>query len=105
MPKKGAVRFGKRRKLATRYIRPFEVLNRVGTIAYRLALPPSLSGVHKVFHVSMLRKYIPHPVHVVGWGEITIDTYGTFQEGPMHILDSRDKVLRRKTVRLVKVLW
>ena len=105
MPKRGVVRFGKRGKLAPRYIGPFEVLERVGTIAYRLALPPSLSGIHKVFHVSMLRKYIQDPAHVVDWGEITIDTYGTFDEGPMRILDSRDKVLRRKTVRLVKVLW
>ena len=59
MPKRGVVRFGKRGKLAPRYIGPFEVLERVGTIAYRLALPLSLSGVQKVFHVSMLRKYIP----------------------------------------------
>ena len=87
------VRFGKRGKLAPRYIGLFEVLERVGTIAYRLALPPSLSGVHKVFHVSMLRKYTPDPTHVVNWGEITDDTYGTFKEGPMRILDSRDKVL------------
>ena len=58
-----------------------------------------------MFHVSMLRKYIPDPALVVDWGEITIKTYGTFEEGPMRILDSRDKVLRRKIVRLVKVLW
>ena len=105
MPKKEVVRFGKRGKLAPRYIEPFEILDRVGTVAYRLALPPSLSGVHEVFHVSMLRKYTPNPTHVVDWGEITIDTDGTFEERPMHIMDSRDQVLRRKTVRLVKVLW
>ena len=75
------------------------------TISYRLALPPSLSSVHKVFHVSMLQKYTPDPAYVVDWGEITVDTYGIFKEGPMRILDSRDRVLRRKTVRLVKVLW
>ena len=102
MPKRGVVRFGKQGKLASRYIGPFEVLERVGTIAYRLALPPILSGAHMVFHVSILRKYIPDLAHVVDWGEITIDTYETFKEGPMSILDSRDKVLRRKTVRLVK---
>ena len=105
MPKRGVVKFGKQGKLAPRYIGPFEVLERVGTIAYRLALPLNLSGVHKVFHVSMLRKYTPDLAHVVDWGEITVDTYGTFKEGPMRILDSRDKVLQRKTVRLVKVLW
>ena len=77
----------------------------MGTVAYRLTLPPSLSGVHEVFHVSMLWKYTPDLAHLVDWGEITVDTDGTFEEGPMRILDSWDQVLRRKTVRLVKVLW
>ena len=105
MPKRGVVRFGKRGKLTPRYIRPFEVLERLGTVAYRLALPPSLSSVHEVFHVSMLWKYTPDPAHIVDWGEITIETYGTFEEGPIRILDSRDLVLRSKTMWLVKVLW
>ena len=64
-----------------------------------------MSGVHEIFHVSMLRKYTPDPAYVVDWGEITVDTDGTFEEGPVSIMDSRDQVLRRKTVRLVKVLW
>ena len=93
MPKRGVVRFGKRGKLVSRYIGPFEILEMVGTIAYRLALPLSLSGVHEVFHVSMLQKYTLDPAHVVDWGKITIDTDGTFEEGPMRILDSRDQVL------------
>ena len=58
-----------------------------------------------MFHVSMLQKYTPDPTHVVDWGEITVDTYGTFMEGPVCIIDSWDQVLRRKTVQLVKVLW
>ena len=91
--------------LASRYIGPFEVLERVGTVAYQLALPSSLSGVHEVFHVSMLWKYTLDPAHVVDWGGIIVDTDGTFDEGPTCILDSRDQVLRRKNVRLVKVLW
>ena len=53
----------------------------------------------------MLRRYTPGPAHVVDWGEITVDTNGTFEEGLMCIMDSQDQVLRRKTVRLVKVLW
>ena len=65
MSKRGVVRFDKRGKLSPRNIGPFEVLERVGIVAYRLALPPSLSGVHEVFHVSMLRKYILDPTHVV----------------------------------------
>ena len=105
MPKRGVVRFGKRGKLSPRFIGPFEILERVDTVAYRLTLPPSMLGVHEVFHVSMLRKYTPDPAHVMDWGQIEIDTDGTFEEGPICILDSRDQVLRRKTVRLEKVLW
>ena len=105
MPKREVVRFGKRGKLSPRFIGPFEILERVGTIAYRLALPPSMTDVREVFHVSMLQKYSPNPTHVVDWGEIDVDTDGTFEEGPMCILDSRDQVLPCKTVRLVRVLW
>ena len=65
MPKRGVIKFGKQGKVSLRYIEPFEVLERVGTVAYRLALRPNLSGVHVVFHVSMLWKYTPDPTHVV----------------------------------------
>ena len=57
--------FGKRGKLSPKFIGPFEILERVGIVAYRLALPPRMSGVHEVFHVSMLRRYTPDPAHVV----------------------------------------
>ena len=104
MPKRGVVRLGKRGKLSPRFIGPFEILERIGSVSYRLALPPSMSGVHEVFHVSMLRKYTPDPAHVVDWGQIEVDTDGTFQEGPVCILDFHQQVLRHKTVRLVRVL-
>ena len=105
MPKRGVVRLGKRGKLSPRFIGPFEILERLGTFAYRLALPHSMSGVHEVLHVSMLRKYTPDPAHVVDWGQIEVDMKGTFEERPVCIVDSRDQVLRCKTVRLVRVLW
>ena len=105
MPKRGVVRFKKHGKLLPRFIGPFEILERVGTVAYRLALPPNMSGVHEVFHVSMLLRYTPDPAHVVDWGEIEVDTDMTFEEGPMCIMDNRDQVLRCKTVRLVRVIW
>ena len=105
MPKRGVIIFGKRGKLSTRYIGPFEVLERVGTVAYRLALPPSFSSVHEVFQVSMLRKYTPDPTHIVDWGELVVDADRTFEEGPVRIRDSREQVFLGKTVRLVKVLW
>ena len=95
MPKRRVVKFGKQGKLLSRFIGPFEILERVGIVAYRLALPPSMSGVHEAFHVSMLRRYTPDPAHVVDWGKIEVDIYGTFEEGPMRIMDSRDQVLRR----------
>ena len=105
MPKRGVVRFEKWGKLSPRYIGSFEVLKKVGMVAYRLALLPNLSGVHAAFHVFMLWKYTPNSNHLVDWGEFVVDADGTFEEGLVHIMDSRDKVLRGKTVRLVKVLW
>ena len=90
MPKRGVFRFGKRGKLSPRFIGLLEILERIGTVAYRLALLPSMSGVHEVFHVSMLLKYTPDPAHVVDWGQIEVDTDVTFEEGPVCILDSRD---------------
>ena len=65
MPKRGMVRFGKRGKLSPRFIGPFEILERIGVVSYRLALPPNMLRVHEVFHVSMLRKYTPDLAHVV----------------------------------------
>ena len=65
IPKRGVVRFGKCGKLSPRFIGPFEILERVGIVAYRLALPPSMSGVHEVFHVSMLQRYTPDLAHIV----------------------------------------
>ena len=65
MPKRGVVKFDKRGKLVLRYIGPFEILERVGIVVYRLELLLSLSSVHEVFHVSMLWKYTPYPIHVV----------------------------------------
>ena len=105
MPKRGVIRFGKRGKLSPRYIGSFEVLERVGTVAYRLALSSSLSSVHEVFHVSMLQKYTLDPTHIVDWGELVVDVDGTFEEGPVLIMDSQEQVLCAKTVRLVKRLW
>ena len=105
MPKRRVIRFSKQGKLSQRYIVLFDVLERVGTITYRLALPPGLLSVHAVFHVSMLRKYTPDPTHVVDWGELIVDADETFEKGTICIMDSQDQVLQCKTVRLVKMLW
>ena len=64
-PWKGVLRFGKRGKLSPRYIGPYRIVERIGEVAYRLELPSDLDRIHDVFHVSMLRKYIPDPSHVL----------------------------------------
>ena len=65
----------------------------MGTVSFRLVLLPSLSGVHEVFHISMLQKYTPDLARVVNWGGIVVDTDETFEEGFVHIMDSQDQVL------------
>ena len=76
MPKRGVVRFGKRGKLSSRFFGPFEILERVDTVAYRLTLPTSMPGVHEVLHVSMLRKYTLDPAHVVDWDRLRLTRMG-----------------------------
>ncbi|XP_030509074.2 uncharacterized protein LOC115723737 [Cannabis sativa] len=106
-PRKGipTKRLGKRGKLSRRYVGPFEILDRVGNVAYRVALPPSLSTVHNVFHVSQLRKYVSDPSHVLSYETLGLHEDLSFEERPMKILDRKDKVLRNKTIPWVKVLW
>ncbi|KAL5544529.1 hypothetical protein UlMin_008313 [Ulmus minor] len=104
-PMKGVMRFGKRGKLSPRYIGPFEILEKVGKVAYRLALPPDLSSVHNVFHVSILKKYVPDPTHVLEHEPIEVHEDLTYEEQPVQILDRKEKTLRNKAIPLVKVLW
>ena len=92
-------------KLAPRYVGPYEILQRIGTLAYRLALPPSLSGIHDVFHVSMLRKYEPDPSHVLDISEIQLDPDVSYVERPVYILDRSERKLRSKLIPMVKVQW
>ncbi|GMP39203.1 hypothetical protein CsSME_00010138 [Camellia sinensis var. sinensis] len=92
-PRRGLMRFGKSGKLSPRFIGPFEILEGIGEVAYRLALPPQLSGVHDVFHVSMLRKYEPDPSHVLDWTDLEVDEDASYEERPVQVLDRRDQVL------------
>ncbi|RVW40489.1 putative receptor protein kinase ZmPK1 [Vitis vinifera] len=104
-PMKSVMRFGRKGKLSPRFVGPFEILERVGTLAYKVALPPSLSKVHNVFHVSTLRKYIYDPSHVVELEPIQNFEDLTYEEVPVQIVDVMDKVLRHAVVKLVKVQW
>lgn len=104
-PWKGVVRFGKKGKLSPRYIGPFEILKRVGDVAYELALPPNMGRIHNVFHVSYLRKYVSDPAHVIEYEPIDIQENLQYEEHPVEIVDRREQILRTKVIPLVKVIW
>ena len=105
LPWKGVLRFGKRGKLSPRYIGPYEVIERVGPVAYRLALPPELSQIHDVFHVSMLRRYRSDPSHILQAQPLELENDLSYEEEPIAIVAREIKVLRTKNIHLVKVLW
>ena len=104
-PWKGVLRFGRRGKLSPRYIGPYEILSKVGLVAYKLKLPPELSRIHDTFHVLMLRKYIPDPSHVLREQLVQLKENLTYEEIPVQIVDHKKQVLRSKVIPLVKVLW
>ncbi|XP_027109316.1 uncharacterized protein [Coffea arabica] len=95
----------RKKKLQPRFVGPFKILQRVGKVVYRLELPSSLSRVHDVFHVSMLKKYYPDPTHILQPEEIEIDEALTYEEKPVQLLDRKVKELRNKQIPLVKILW
>nr|GFC80226.1 hypothetical protein [Tanacetum cinerariifolium] len=104
-PARGVRRFGIKGKLSPRFIGPFEILDRVGEVSYRLALPPQLSHLHDVFHVSLLRGSKYHPFHVSSYPLDQIHTDLSYVEEPEAILDRQDRVMRKKTIPFVKILW
>ena len=99
------LRFGKKGKLSPSFIDPYEVLERIGPVAYRLALPPELAKLHNVFHVSMLRRYHFDRSHILPVQEIQVQEDLSYDEEPKAILAQEVKQLRNKQVPLVKVLW
>nr|GFA60753.1 putative reverse-transcriptase-like protein [Tanacetum cinerariifolium] len=104
-PARGVRRFGIKGKLRPRFIGPFEILDRVGEVSYRLALPPQLSHVHDVFHVSLLRGYKYHPLYVITYPLDQIRTDLSYVEEPEAIINSQDRMMRKKTIQFVKILW
>ena len=104
-PWKKVMRFGKNGKLSPRFIDPYEGIEKVGPVAYRLALPPNLEKIHNVFHVSMLRRYRSDLSHVVPSETIELRLDLTHEEDPVEILAHEVKELRNKKILLVKVLW
>ncbi|XP_070046293.1 uncharacterized protein [Nicotiana tomentosiformis] len=101
-PMKGMMRFGKRGKLNPRFIGPYEILDRVGTVAYRLALPPELSFIHPVFHISMLTKCISDSSQVLEAPAIPLDEKLSYEEEPMAIVDRKVRKLQSKQIEFVE---
>ena len=104
-PWKGVVRFGKKGKLASRYVGPFEITERVGLVAYHLRLPKELSGVHDTFHVSNLKKCLADASLHVLLDEIKVNRTLHFVEEPVEIMDREVKSMKRSKIALVKVRW
>ena len=102
---KGVMRFGKKGKLSPRFIGPFEIIERIGKVAYRLALPPDLASVYNVFHVSMLRKYLADPSHVLQHEPMQVHEDLSYEEQPVQILAREERRLRNRSILMVKILW
>jgi hypothetical protein len=101
---RSSLKLGSCTKLAAKFCGPFEILERIGLVAYMIALPASIS-VHNVFHVSLLKKYITDANHVIDWNVIQVEKEGTFQVHLVRILDRKIKQLWNRTIGLVRVQW
>jgi hypothetical protein len=104
-PMKGVKRFGMKGKLSPRYIGPFLILEKCGKVAYKLELPPSLAGVHDIFHVSQVKKCLKTPVDVVLSEVAPQETDLTYPKHPIKILDQKSRVTRRKAIKFYKIQW
>jgi hypothetical protein len=104
-PIKGISRFRVKGKLAPQYIGPFPILERCGPVAYWLQLPKTLSAVHNVFHVSQLKKCLRVPVQTVEVMDVALELDLTYSEHPIRVLDQKDRVTRRRTLKFYKIQW
>jgi hypothetical protein len=104
-PMKGVARFRVKGKLAPRYIGPFLILEQCGPAAYRLQLPETLSAVHNVFHVSQLKKCLRVPYPTIEVTDVTLEPDLTYSEHPIRVLDQKDRVTKRRTLKFYKIQW
>jgi hypothetical protein len=104
-PMRGTRRFRVKGKLAPRYVRPFKIIDRKGEVAYQLELPPQLSEVHDVFHVSQLNKFLRVPEEQLPMEYLQLGGDLTYSERPIKILDNAERVTRSKVIKMCKVQW
>ncbi|XP_052726003.1 uncharacterized protein LOC128194439 [Vigna angularis] len=104
-PTTGVGRAIRPKKLSPKFIGPYQILRKIGPVAYELSLPPQLSNLHPVFHVSQLRKYISDPSHILELEDVRLRQDRTLEMKPVRIEDIRTKYYKRKAIKLVKVVW
>jgi hypothetical protein len=102
---KGVTRFGVKGKLAPRYIDPFPILEQCGPVAYRLQLPETLFAVHNVFHVSQLKKCLRVPDQTIDVMDVTLEPDLTYSKHRIRVLDQKDRVTQRRTLKFYKIQW
>ena len=103
-PRKSSLNLGSRANFQPRNFGSFEILSRIGQVAYQLALPPNLK-VHNVFHISVLERYVHDATHVINWNDVQVEPEGDFLVEPNCINDKREILLRNHTIRKMKVQW
>ncbi|XP_047147131.1 uncharacterized protein LOC124819622 [Vigna umbellata] len=104
-PTTGVGRVVRPKKLSPKFVGPYQILRKIGPMVYELSLPPQLSNLHPVFHVSQIWKYIADPSHILELEDVRLRQDRTLEMQPVRVEDSRTKYYKRKAIRLVKVVW
>jgi hypothetical protein len=98
-------RFGIKGKLAPRYIGPYEIIEACGPVVYKLKLPPKMSSIQSVFHVSQLKKCVRLPIEVITEPDVEIELDLSYQEHPSKVLDCKERSTRARTIKMYKIQW
>jgi hypothetical protein len=104
-PTKGVQRFGIKGKLAPRYIGPYEIIEACGPVSYKLKLPPKMSAIHNVFHVSQLKRCVRLPTEIIAEPEVEIEPDLSYQVYPSKVLNCKERSTRAKSIKMYKIQW
>ena len=102
---KGVQRFGVKRKLAPRYVGPYKITEWKGNVAYKLQLPPEMSAIFDVFHVSQLKRCLRIPEEAIAPTNIELQSDLTYEEKPIRMLEEMERVTWSKVIKFYKVVW